>query len=112
MVVVLVDVVIRLCVAVCSLNGWGGVLTEETTPVTSSMKSDALGGRVLDAGGRIIVVKTSAAPTFTLVIACVWILRVNAFAISTLTAIVMLWPVVTTTGTVPPAIIAVAALPL
>jgi hypothetical protein len=72
------------------------------------MKSDALGGKVLDTGGRIIVVKTSAAPTFTLVIACVWTFKVNAFAISTLTAILMLWPVVTTRGKGAPAIIGVA----
>jgi hypothetical protein len=72
------------------------------------MNSEALGGKVLEAGGRIIAVKTSAAPRFTLVIACFWRFKVNAFAISTLTAIPMLWPAVTTSGNGPPAIIGVA----
>src|SRR2546430_8554806 len=69
------------------------------------MKSKVREGRVLDAGGRIIAVKTSAAPRFTLVIACVWTFKFNAFAIFTLMARPVLWPPVTTSGNGAPAII-------
>jgi hypothetical protein len=43
--------------------------TDETIPVTSSTKSIVADGKLLDAGGRTVAVKTLAAPRFTAVIA-------------------------------------------
>src|SRR5882724_8938977 len=78
--------VIEPFVAVCTVTLRDVALTKEMIPVTSSMKSNEPEDSELNAGGRIIAVKTSAAPRFTLVIVCVFTFRVNDFAIFTFTA--------------------------
>src|SRR5215469_10308035 len=56
-------------VAVCNVTFCVDSSTAETIPVTSSIKSNAEGGKLLADDGRIVAVKTSAAPRLTAVIA-------------------------------------------
>src|SRR5205823_8904393 len=72
--------------------------TDETTPVTSSIKSSVEDGKLLDDGGSTTAVKTLAAPRFTSPMTCVCSSTVKAFATFMLTASPMLCPRVTTSG--------------
>jgi hypothetical protein len=86
--------------------------TDETIPVTSSTKSSVADGKLLDARGRIIAVKTLAAPRFTAVIAWVCPFTVNALGISTLIARPVFCARVTTRGNGKVAIMGIADGPL
>jgi hypothetical protein len=86
--------------------------TDETLPVTSSIKSSGVDGKLLGAGGSIIAVKTFAAPRFTEVIAWLCPFTVNAFSISTLIARPMFCPRTTFRGNGKVVIIGVAGAPL
>jgi hypothetical protein len=86
--------------------------TDETVPVTSSIKSSGVDGKLLDAGGSIIAVKTLAAPRFTEVIAWVCPFTVNAFSISMLIARPMFCPRTTARGNGEVVIIGVPGAPL
>jgi hypothetical protein len=85
---------------------------DETIPVTSSIKSSGVDGKLLDGGGSIIAVKTLAAPRFTEVTVWVCPFTVNAFSISTLIARPMFCPRTTARGNGAVVIIGVAGAPL